>query len=181
MNQKRVDDLSNLVIKYPEQPEITPSALDGVYELALGDLEYNYWFLIAARASTDEDCKTWATLRFIQHDDVYDTLADPFNKPYKYELLYNIGRSSDANGSSLYIYPGDQTVYKVRLDYIKQPTKMNFGGYTYIDGATYPATDCELSEHLHNELVDIAVQIASGIIEHPNYYQMKTQKVFSHE
>jgi len=41
--QKRNDDLSSLVVKYPDQPEIAPIKLDNsVYEIPLKDLTYNY-------------------------------------------------------------------------------------------------------------------------------------------
>lgn len=180
--QKRIDDLRNLVIKAPDQPDIVPSLLDtGVYEIPLDDLKYPYWFMISARASINEQCDKWVKLTYVQHDDLNMALEDPFSKPSAYELLYNFGKASDSTSGAMYIYPGSNEIFSVRLEYIKQPSKMNFGGYPYIDGVTYPQSSCELSEHIHSEIVDVAVEIASGIIQHPEYVQLKQAKLLSHE
>lgn len=182
--QKRVDDLKSLVIKYPLQPSLTPTFLDGnIYEVRLDQLEYPYWFLIRGTAEiVYDDCTQSASLKFIQHDDLNHALRDPFNKSSREEILFNFGRSStDPTKDSIYLYPGDQVIGNIQLEYIKQPAKLNFGGYVYIDGLAYPQQDCDLPEHTHSEIVDLAVQLAAGIIEDPNYVQLKTQQVFIHE
>ena len=58
---------------------------------------------------------------------------------------------------------------------------MNYGGYVYIDGVTYLQTDCDLPEILHTEIVDMAVNIAAGIIENPNYARTTAEKLFRQE
>lgn len=180
-NQKRVDDLSSLVVKHPLQPALTPLTLsNGVLEVRLSDLVHPYLFLIRAYASA-QDCNDLITLKFIQHDDLNYLLDDPFNQPSKLEVPYNFGRSSADTGSSIYIYPGSVNITQVYFDYLKFPQRVNLGNYTFIDGTVVPQTDSELPEHLHNEIVDVAVQIASGIIEHPQYVQLKTQKLFTNE
>lgn len=46
-SQKRIDDLGNLVIKFPNQVGITPSLVSpGIYELPLSALTYPYLFLL---------------------------------------------------------------------------------------------------------------------------------------
>lgn len=185
--QKRIDDLSSLVVKYPKQSWITPTELDeGVYEMSLADLEYPYWFFIRGQieVAVSDSCSKLASLKIIQHDDLNYLLNDPFNNSSIEEVISNFGRSTDDSTtikSSLYIYPGNLNIGRVKLEYIKQPAKLNYGGYAYIDNITYSQQSCELPEHTHPEIVDIAVQIASGIIESPDYVQLKTQKVFSNE
>jgi hypothetical protein len=183
-SQKRTDDLKSLQIKFPLQPGITPTILaPNLLEVDLADLQYDYWFLTRGYADVIKpNCVEKASLRFMQHDDLNFALNDPFNKSDDSEVLFNFGRSSDGTSDSIYLYP-DSTypVGTVYLEYIKKPARVSYGGYEYIDGITYPQQDCDLSEHLHNEIVDVAVQIASGIIEHPEYVQLKTQKVFTHE
>ena len=180
-NQKRIDDLSSLVIKSPLQPALIPTShSNGVLEVKLSDLIYPYLFLIRTYGAS-EDCEDLISLKFVQHDDLNYLLDDPFNSPSKFEIPYNFGRSSSSTGSSLYIYPAGVNLSKVFIDYIKIPRQVNLGNYTYIDGNVLPQTSSELPEHLHNEIVDVAVQIASGIIEHPQYVQLKTQKLFTHE
>lgn len=185
MTQKRIDDLSSIVVKYPEQPAITPTLDSGVYEIELDTLTQPYMFLIRAVADVkdDNDCEKSVTLKFVQHDDLSDALEDPFSSPANNlnDIPYNIGRSSDGLGSSLYIYPGSNDVQRVRLEYIKRPKRIYFGDYTYIDGSTTVETSSELPDHTHSEIVDLAVKIAAEIIEHPNYVQLKNSKLLTNE
>lgn len=125
-------------------------------------------------------------MRLVSHDDLSYALEDPFNNTDMSEVLYNFGRASDADSSnysksSIYLYPGIYMLGPAKVEYIKKPTRINYGGYAYIDGITYSVQQCELPEHLHSELVDLAVLVASGIIESPEYVQLKTQKVFTNE
>jgi len=185
-NQKRISDLQSLHIKYPLQAGIQPSQVDtseNIFEISLDDLEYDYWFLTRAWTKiVKADCAVNSPLRQIQNDDLSYALDDPFNKSTDEGVIVNFGRSSDGTGESLYLYPDTgQSLGKVYIEYIKKPAKISFGGYEYIDGTTYPSQDCDLPEMVHTEIVDLAVQIASGIIENPQYVQLKTQKLFNNE
>jgi len=190
--QKRIDDLSSLVVKYPEQPELLPTLISGsgVYELPLESLLYPYWFFIRGTIRVLKpgvtNCVQEASMKLISHDDLNHALQDPFNNSDMSEVLFNFGRASviggnDYSKTSIYLYPGVYSLGAVKLEYIKQPQRVSYGGYAYIDGITYVVSQCDLPEHLHSEIVDLAVQIASGIIESPEYIQMKTQKVFTNE
>ena len=190
MTQKRIDDLSPLVVKWPEQPEIIPTNLSGVYEIPLDNLLYPYWFFIRGSIKVIDpinlSCVSDAKMKLVPHDDLNYALEDPFNNTDKSEVLYNFGRASDAisstySKSSIYLYPGIYLLGPAKIEYIKKPARINYGGYTYIDSVVYSTQQCELPEHLHNELVDLAVSIASGIIESPDYVQLKSQKVFINE
>lgn len=109
-------------------------------------------------------------------------MNDPFNDSNEDEVIYNFGRSSTGSSSSMYIYPSTlESIDSLLFNYIKYPVRINLGGYIYIDGNTYPTQDCELPQHIHPEIVDIAVEIAAGIIEHPEYVQLKAQKAFKNE
>lgn len=182
-DQKRIDDLSSLVIKFPLQPGVTPTLNGGVYELNLDDLQYTYFQLIALSAdvTVSPNCIKKLQLKLVQHDDYVQALKDPFNSPSQEFLPYNFGRSSSGTTTSLYIYPGLFTVGLVYPEYIKMPQKVSYGNYTYIDGNIYPPTTLDFPEHTHNEIVDIACEIAAMNIENPEYIQLKNQKVFSHE
>jgi len=177
--QKRVDDLSTLLIKYPLQPALAP--VDN--EVDLADLSYPYYRLVSAYcdALISPDCTKRIPLRFSQHDDYIESLRDPFNSPSLEFIPYNFGRSSTLLTTSIYLYPGDFNVTLVYLEYLKYPVKVNYGNYVYIDGVTYPPTTFDFPEHTHQEIVDIACQIASLNIESPEYIQLKTQKTFISE
>lgn len=177
--QKRIDDLSTLVVKYPRQPDITPVRQNDIYEIKLSTLEEDYLFMIRARAYV-QDCD-WANLKPVEHDDLNEILIDPFNKPSTETLPITYGKSSDEEGSSIYIYPGSLIVTSVRLEYLKQPAKMSLGTYVYLDGITYPRTNCELPEHVRSELVDLAVSLAKAYSEDPQGYPLAVQAFRSNE
>lgn len=182
--QKRIDDLSTLVVKYPLQPALTPTEIEpGLYELELSSLLYTYLHYIAGKATieVDTDCLKTAPLKFFQHDDYINALRDPFNSPSLEFIPFNFGRSSSGSGTSIYLYSGDLIITEVKLDYLKYPARMFYGNYTFIDGVIYPPTTSELPEHLHQEIVDVACQIAALNIESPEYIQLKSQKVFLSE
>jgi hypothetical protein len=182
--QKRTDDLSTLVVKYPEQGPITPSCANGVCEVPLAALFYDYLFLIDAFCDLTENgvCTKSVPLKFVQHDDYRESLRDPFNSPSFEFIPYNFGKSSTQSAkSSIYIYPSSYTVDRVYIEYIKKPSRVSYGNYTYIDGVVYPPATCELPEQTHQEVVDIACQIASYAIENPEYIRLKAEKTFIHE
>jgi len=182
VTQKRIDDLSKLVVKFPLQPALVPTLNEGIYEVSLSQLAYDYMFFIRGQALVDKECSKWASLNLVQHDDLNHLLCDPFNDPDEKEVPFNFGRSTSVeNAASIYIYPGQLTIYEVKLEYIQHPPRLNSGGYVYIDNITYPEQDCMLAEHTHPEIVDIAVAIASGIIEHPDYVSIKNMKLKAHE
>ena len=179
MTQKRIDDLSTIVVKYPEEGLITPTSLGGgVYEVPLASLTHPYWFFIRGSVEvSDTNCTIEVPLKLIQHDDLSSVINDPFNNSSDEWILFNFGRSNGSSNTSIYLYPGTLTIDNFKIEYIKKPERMSLGTYQYIDAVTYPAATSELPEQVHTEIVDLAVQIAAGIIENPDYLNMKTQKV----
>lgn len=182
-SQKRIDDLQTLIVKHPVQPGLTPVKDSGVYEVKLSNLEYPYFHIMSAYADvlTTPKCESQIILKFRQHDDYRELLQDPFNSPSEDYIPYNFGLSTDRTSSSIYIYPGIFQIKKVYVEYIKVPARMSLGNYSYIDGTTYPPTTSDLPTYTHNELVDLAVQIASLASESPEYIQLKNQKINIHE
>lgn len=182
-SSKRIDDLSTLVIKNNLQPGLSPTLDSGVYMVDLADLEYTYYQLLDVYASVvvSTDCTKTVPLRFVQHDDIRTVLRDPFYNGSLDSIPYNMGRSLSGDSSALFIYPNQLVISKVFPEYIKYPQRVNYGGYVYLDGNTYPETTLEFPEHTHLEIVDIACQIAALAIESPEYIQLKSQKVFEHE
>lgn len=185
--QKRIDDLSTIHIKYPDQLPVTlikHPDMDGikVYELPLNTLKYNYDYFIKGHLDLKaNNCINRAKLYAIQNEDFEDAISSPYQLSEE-RVLINFGKSSTLDGvSSIYIY----SLYpiendKIYIEYIKQHRKINYGGYVYIDGITYPETNSEFPEHTHKEIVDIAVQLAAGIIEASNY-SLQTNKLSINE
>lgn len=180
--QKRIDDLSTLVVKYPKQPEVPVINLgDNVYELPLDNLQHPYLFFLRGKVQiVKPSCTVWARMQPVQHDDFDDALDDPFNSPSNEFIPYNFGRSS-AGKSSIFLYSGGEILTKARVEYIKYPRRISGGDYVYINGVQYSEQTSELPEHMHTELVDVAVEIASSITEDPNFLQIKKMQALNAE
>ena len=156
-NQRRVDDLKTLLVKYPDQPALVPTQHDGVLEIPLTSLKYTYMYFVRGAAKL-KGCDRELPLVFRQHDDLAYHLADPFRS----DIAFNFGKSSTEDSeSSIYLYPKNIQVESVKLEYLKQPAKLNYGGYVYIDGSTYPEQSCELDQILHDEVVDKAIELST--------------------
>jgi hypothetical protein len=176
--QKRIDDLSTLLVKYPEQQPLTPVS----NEVNLSLLTYEYYSLVRIYAEVQyTDCVKNVQLKFVQHDDLNDVLKDPFNSASQDAIPYNFGKSSTSSSTSIYLYPTTGTVNKVYIEYLKLPNKVSFGGYAYVDGVIYPPSTLEFPEHTHLEIVDIAANIAAMNIENPEYIRLKKEKLFINE
>lgn len=117
----------------------------------------------------------------MQHDDYLYSFRDPFNSPSLEFIPYNFGLSNSGTGTSMYLYPGEYTISAVYIEYIKLPSRVSYGNYTYIDGVDYPQSTLELPEHTHQEIVNLACQIAALNTENPEYIQLKNQKIMIQE
>ena len=182
--QKRIDDLSSLHIKFPLQPAVPLSNVGGIYELNLSQLAYKYMFLTRAYVevmNVDNQCITTANVSLVQNDDLNEALKDPFNSPTFNEIPANYGRSSSGISSSIYLYPGDLLLGNAFVEYLKAPEKIYSGSYTYIDNTPVTPQDCELSEHTHSEIVDIAVELAASITQNPDFVSLKQLKLLKQE
>jgi len=94
----------------------------------------------------------------IQHDDYNIIIRDPFNKPsYQYEL-----KRLEVNGQLEIIFPDSENVFNsLILRYIRKPRRISLSS----------STDCELADHTHQEIVDMAV---SSILENIESERYKT-------
>tara|TARA_R110000824_G_scaffold354243_3_gene541355 strand:- start:20509 stop:21663 length:1155 start_codon:yes stop_codon:yes gene_type:complete len=97
--------------------------------------------------------------KFIQHDDIYTLLNDPFNTTKHTSPLTTVrGSYIDIYTSAIFI------IDKVKLTYIRKPANISLN----------LSIDCELPEHCHQEIVDMAVSSILEGISDPRY---KTQSV----
>lgn len=153
--QKRIDDLKAIT----RQVTIAPSAYatDNINTTArFFILPNDYWFIIQEQASiTYEDCHneditTFVEVRPIEHNEVMKVLRDPFRKPNTLKVLRLM-----ENGRTELITDPTVTLNSYILRYIKQPVRMSFTG----------SVTCELSNHTHTEILDLAVSIALEYIE----------------
>ena len=156
--QKRTDDLRNIVKRVSITPQATQAANkpNGVFVQLPTTLNQEFWFAVNEECDiTYEDCHeedvtVRVPIRPIQHDDYNKTIKDPFDKPWKEEI---IRLASD----TFYELISDTgiTIGTYYLTYLKKPINISL---------TNNVTS-ELAEHTHSEIVDLAVQIALEGIE----------------
>tara|TARA_R100000406_G_scaffold36434_2_gene24100 strand:- start:1916 stop:2659 length:744 start_codon:yes stop_codon:yes gene_type:complete len=183
--QKRTDDLRNLVMKGISIPVSASSSTSSMK----GALPTDYMFMLRVEAVAQKiNCgQKNLVCRITQHDDLSNTLSDPYYNPsYEWgEIPVTFGTDSNAAADANHIFgysDGSFSITSFKLDYLRTPRRIAFPsgvpGNTYnYPGAVAVTVDqnCELAEHTHNEIVDLAVQIAAGNVEHPGL-QIKMAK-----
>jgi len=167
--QRSVDDIRTLVAeRYP----VT----------VVGDravLPPDYWHFIGAEVLMEKgNCTAMARLRVQRHDDEFE--KSPFDRS-SFEWRAVNGTFS---GGGITLYDdGTFTNKSLLMDYVKRPPYMHSaadhrgGGYKLPDGTLLTGTvDCTLPEHVHREVVDLAVLITTGELHMPDY-QVKRAKL----
>ena len=188
--QKRIDDLRNLVIKDQSLPA-TALTIDNSFEAPLpGD----YIFAIRLQAETSkEPCgRRICVCTPTQHDDLSSVLKDPYYEPSfewgEVPIVYGTKSDTVADSNKVFGYTdGSFVINSFILDYLRQPKRIAFvsglpgQSYNYPDGSTVDQDQgCELPDHTHREIVDLAVQMASGSVNSPGF-QFKAAKVAQNE
>lgn len=154
-SQKRIDDLKALVrtaviTPLPNDPNnIDPNA-------QFVQLPADYWFTVQERALIsyvschNQSIQSLVEIRAIDHDNFNIIISNPFEKPNTTKVL----RLMSYNQTEL-IHSSDSTINEYRLRYIKEPIRVSI----------VTSTDCELSDHTHEEIVNEAVSIAIETLE----------------
>jgi len=118
--------------------------------------EYQFYLKSIAQTCDDNDCCSWSRVKLVQHDDISTVAEDPFNKPKKNRPIIFF------ESGDIFVWTADgNTIDGFQVTFIKRPATMDIGTY---GGAV---TECELSEHLHKELLQEAIQIALENIGSP--------------
>lgn len=179
--QKRTDDLKNLVIsRYTNLSSVLHYSLSGdnVFRADLNDLysdenlntpateQYMLFIKAIAETCVSTDCCDWSRVKLVQQDDVSSISGDPFNRP---KLNKPIIFFEDGD---IFVWsaPG-ASINRFLVTFIKRPAQMNIGTY----GG--PVVQCELSEHTHREILQMAVRIALENIESPRQQSQEVLNV----
>lgn len=209
VTEHRIQDLKNIHIKSPNpQVALVPTLLStGYYEVNLGNLTFEHFVTTRLRAKISMGvCEKIVSITVVQTDDLNDSMKDPFNKPSwtNETVLATYGRSvtpqvsiynPEGTGSLYLSTDGTYTLDEVYVDYIKHPNRIWVGTYDLTDNLrpkdafnTYvyqAGVDTEVSSdlnvHVHPEIVDIAVALASEMIEDPNLTRLKQQKTITNK
>ena len=99
---------------------------------------------------------TRSSIKLVQQDDLYTLGNDPFNKP---SINNPLGFFEDGD---LFIWTeNDGTLSNVLITFIKTPARMK------LSTTVATSTNCELSEHMHKEIVQMAVDISLENLQSP--------------
>lgn len=143
-------------------------------------LPEDYWHFVKADVEMSKGNCTGIKGRFHvrQHDDEFEN--SPFDKSsFEWRTVNGVFYE---NGVKFYT-DGSFTINKFCISYIKKPNYIhnaeNFrsGTYNLPSGTVLSGSEnCELPDHTHREIVDIAVLLVSGEINTPDY-QVKLNKL----
>lgn len=171
-NQRTIEDIITLVVDQNEQNGtcINVTTYDlGKYVALLPD---DYWFHIKSRAIASKGKCLNVKLTCIprQHDDLHE--VSPFDKS-SFEWRYV---NFEFNKDGVVLFAEDFTISRYCLSYIRTPRKIwnaqdfQGGQYRALDGTLLTGSqDCELPLKTHREVVDLAVLIATGDLQIPDY------------
>ncbi len=160
-NVKRMDDLRMLItVDYTDG--VTP---DNTVDFINFDLPIDYMFLVNARVTFHvnhcgeqvdaEDPESTRDLRIVEQDKVYQHQQNPFAKT-KAEYPLAVVFDDEVR----VFQDNEKFILKtLHLDYLRQPVDINLS----------TSVDCELAEHTHHEIVDLAVKSIIEAIESPRY------------
>lgn len=160
-NVKRMDDLRMLInVDYQDQvvPNATPDFIDF-------DLPIDYMFMINARVGMHTDSYSTTVdatdpeivreVRIVEQDKVYALQQNPFAKS-KAEFPIGVVYEDEVR----VFQDNERFILKTLfLDYLRQP----------VDITLATSVNCELAEHTHHEIVDLAVKSIIEAIESPRY------------
>lgn len=160
-NVKRMDDL-RMLITADYTDGVTPQASVDFIDF---DLPIDYMFLVNARVTMHvnhcgeqvdgEDPQVTRDLRIVEQDKVYQHQQNPFAKT-KAEFPLAVVFDEEVR----VFQEKERFILKtLHLDYLRQP----------VDITLSTSVDCELAEHTHHEIVDLAVKSIIEAIESPRY------------
>lgn len=171
-NQRTIEDIITIVVD-PNQVEggcINTTIYDtGKYLAIIPD---DYWFHIKSRAIASKGPCQNVKLTCIprQHDDLHE--VSPFDRS-SFEWRYI---NFEFNKDGVVLFAPDFTVSQYCMSYIRIPRPIwnaqdyQGGQYRALNGQMLTGSqDCELPVKTHREIVDLAVLIATGDLQIPDY------------
>jgi hypothetical protein len=174
-SQRSIDDIRTIVVN----PDSLGSPIAINNKVAI--LPEDYWhFLRGAVKMTKEGCPDTRGKVFIrQHDDEFE------NSPFDESSFEWRSVNALFFEGGIRFYTDDSFVvseffmsYIRRMKYIHNAEDFTANGYVLPDGTALTGSqDCELPEHTHREVVDLAVLLITGELENTNGYQFKTEKL----
>ena len=162
IGQRSTDDIKSIVVPSFEIPVVDNIAT----------LPNNYWYYINSKAymnkGTCTDIKGDVYIR--QNNDNFQ--SSPFDSSsFEWRTVNGV-----FNERGIQLFAEDFTITRLAVTYIRKLAYIHNaegfrgGQYNLPSGLTLSGSQsCELPEHTHKEIVDIAVLLASGELQNPDY------------
>lgn len=146
-NEKRREDLTSLVRR---------QVFTNTKEINLSNIT-DFLFILSVSGKVN-NCGTLSIEEIspVQHDDFVRGQKDPFNKSSLKNVLYVHINNGTSNLIEIQL---DDVLEEVTLVYLKSPVKVSLSGNI----------NCEISEHTHEEIVNLAVRKMMMTVQDQNY------------
>lgn len=174
---KRYDDLQEIIVM---DSQLSMSKADNIkYSANLSDLD-RYMFHIKSYITADKDtCKDRALdVNIIPHSDVQEWLANKYLEPsFEYQETFAV-----LTNNKIEVYTDKIFVpTAVYTSYIRYPDRIQYPGCILDDGSDSVLVNCELSEYLMSELLDIAVERLAQFTDNPLAAQAAKERITNNE
>lgn len=171
-NQRTISDIRKIVVNQDlTNTCITPIQIDS--KTYLSPIPSDYWFYADSYVTINKaPCGEKQAYVFErQHGDLHEK-SNFDESSYEWE---EINARYNEDGIRLFT-DGTFTITKHCLNYIRRPLYIHYANGTSAGQYRLPDNtllvgkqDCELSEHTHREIVDLAVMITTGDLQIPDY------------
>jgi len=159
MSQRIIEDIKTLVVGGTWTP-VTNNVID---------LPSNYLYFVRCRVKlskgncTDQE----AVLNIREHNDLFEE-SEFYNSSFEWREVNGVYESQGIQSFT----DGTFTINEAKLSYIRKPVYVHnaqdfgTGSYAHPSGVTLSgAANCDLPDHTHREIVDIAVMLAASEVQ----------------
>ena len=159
MSQRLIEDIKTLVVGGTWTP-VTNNVIA---------LPSNYLYFVRCRVKLSKgNCTDQEAVLYIQeHDDLFEE-SEFYNSSFEWREVNGVYESQGIQTFT----DGTFTINEAKLSYIRKPAYVHnaqdfgSGSYAHPSGVTLSgAVNCDLPDHTHREIVDIAVMLAASEVQ----------------
>lgn len=167
-NQVRQDELQQLLKTV--KPALSKRGDYYYFKIPKDYYHYNRLF------SKVTNCKSKVYGRFVEEGNLNMLLQDSMQRPSSAweEVLVTL------HGNEVRVYVYNFGIDDLEFSYYRCPVETDISGYLKYDGTNSTNINLEFDKVHAQEIIDLAVQIASGDVADPNRYQTITRHIQEH-
>lgn len=182
--KKRYEDLEVLIESQSDHP-LDLALADTVLnrwsaDLSLLDPEYMFYIdsYIIASKGTCLNKTIYVNKDLVKHSDVISLLTNSNYKPsFEYaETFCSISELQISIYTDGIFIPG-----KIYISYVRYPQKIDYPGYTKLDGTSSAHSNCELPEYLEDELLNLTIEELAMDTENTPAVQFTQERIRTSE